>query len=176
MTVGLVAALVYVGIMALMIDARRAIARCCAGASCAVIERKTGTAPGGSTYPYSEAFKRNAIHARETVTGFFGIPTTYQPGPAGLLAERAFAWGSVGRSDGVVQVEIERSGVALTPAGKPRSWGLAVGGGSALDAAKAARFALAAWAEVPLRCVRYRRWRLLAASVAAEPPCQHAWT
>ncbi|KAL4446747.1 hypothetical protein ABPG77_007991 [Micractinium sp. CCAP 211/92] len=30
------------------------------------------------------------------------------------------------------------------------------------------RYALAAWLEVPLRCLRYRRWGLLAASVAAE--------
>ncbi|KAL4425429.1 hypothetical protein ABPG75_009445 [Micractinium tetrahymenae] len=30
------------------------------------------------------------------------------------------------------------------------------------------RFALAAWLEVPLRCARYRRWGLLAASMAAE--------
>lgn len=30
------------------------------------------------------------------------------------------------------------------------------------------RFALGGWVEVPLRCARYRRWRLLAASCAAE--------
>ncbi|KAI7846206.1 hypothetical protein COHA_000276 [Chlorella ohadii] len=30
------------------------------------------------------------------------------------------------------------------------------------------RFAMGAWLEVPLRCVRYRRWGLLAASCAAE--------
>jgi hypothetical protein len=30
------------------------------------------------------------------------------------------------------------------------------------------RFALGGWVETPLRCVRYGRWRLLAASVAAE--------
>jgi hypothetical protein len=30
------------------------------------------------------------------------------------------------------------------------------------------RFALGGWLETPLRCLRYRRWRLLVASVACE--------
>ena len=41
------------------------------------------------------------------------------------------------------------------------------------------RYALLAWAEVPLRCLRYRRWALLGASMAAEAAyfacCVVAW-
>ncbi|MBI5495582.1 MAG: IPT/TIG domain-containing protein [Deltaproteobacteria bacterium] len=80
----------------------------------------------GYTVPYSEVFERYVAAQREQVGGFYGFPSSLVPAAGGALGTtRRFSWTGLGRSDGVVMLDIGR---ALTASSAEPAWSVLMPG------------------------------------------------